>query len=525
MRRQRALRTSMTVAAVAALATAMGTSPVYGSTNGTKPAVPKTYLSPLSPAQIAQLSQNATDKVIILLRNQHPEAPTLPAGRAARLGADQRPIVSELGQLHAVNLHSYSFVNAVSATVSQAEANRLQSDPAVLSVVPDTVVQAPQSTPQIVAAPTPAKTAAPNTVGSGTPAVACPSNPAKPILEPEALQSMFVDFGPGATQPAAHDLANGAGVKVAVFPDGLDPNIPDFMRGGKSAIFDYQDFTGEGTNGVTGGAEAFGDASSIISQGTQTYDLSGEVNPAHPLPAGCNIRIQGVAPGADLAVMKVFGATNFAFNSEILQGIDYAVSVDHVDILSESFGGNPVPNPGTDPIAVADQDAVNAGLTVVVSSGDAGGTNTIGTPAVDPGVIAAGATTDYRLYQQTTSYGIQCVSHNPCTSADKGQGWLSDQNLGAQQFGCHRGQPDHRGRGPRRGQLVRLLNEHLDVPRMCRPLQGPEPPAHRGVRWHQRGGPAHRGHRGAGHPVLPANPRRCHPFAGARQADPDEHFA
>ena len=176
---------------------------------------------------------------------------------------------------------------------------------------------------------------------------------------------------------------------------------------------------------MTGGEEAFGDASSIISQGNQTFDLSGEVNADHPLPPGCTIKIEGVAPGASLAVMKVFGDTNFAFNSEILQGLDWAVSQDHVNVLSESFGGNPVPNPGNDPIAVFDQDAVNAGITVVVSSGDAGVTNTIGSPAVDPGVISAGATTDYRLYQQTTSYGIQCG----------GGGWLSDQISGLSSSG------------------------------------------------------------------------------------------
>ena len=72
---------------------------------------------------------------------------------------------------------------------------------------------------------------------------------------------MNVDFGPGSSQPAAHDLATGKGVKIAVFPDGLDPNIPNFMRGGVSAIFDYQDFSGEGVAAQTGAAEAFGDAS------------------------------------------------------------------------------------------------------------------------------------------------------------------------------------------------------------------------------------------------------------------------
>jgi hypothetical protein len=229
---------------------------------------------------------------------------------------------------------------------------------------------------------------------------------------------MKVDFGPGSGQAAAHDLAVGTGVKIAVFPDGLDPNIPDFQRNGKSAIFDYQDFSGEGTAATTGGAEAFGDASSIVAQGRQVFDLSGHVNAALPVPAGCNVRVLGVAPGASVAVMKVFGRANLAFNSEILQSIEYAILHDHVDILSQSFGGNPVPNPGTDPIALLDQQAVNAGVTVVVSSGDAGTTNTIGTPATAPGVITTGASTTYRLYAQTGSYGYQFGANT---------GWVSNQ--------------------------------------------------------------------------------------------------
>jgi hypothetical protein len=229
---------------------------------------------------------------------------------------------------------------------------------------------------------------------------------------------MHVDYGPGSGQPAAHDLATGTGVKIAVFPDGLDPNIPDFQHNGKSAIFDYQDFSGEGTAAVTGGAEAFGDASALVSQGNQIFDLSGHVNSAHPLPAGCTIRIVGVAPGASVAVMKVFGHANLAFNSEILQGVEYAILHDHVDVLSQSFGGNPVPDPGTDPIALLDQEAVNAGVTVVVSSGDAGTTNTIGTPATVAGVISAGASTTYRLYAQTGSYGYQFGANT---------GWVSNE--------------------------------------------------------------------------------------------------
>lgn len=405
--RRRAMHVGITSTLLAAVAlpagvAAAGPSPVPG------PTVPHTYLSALSPSQIGALSANPNQNVIVLLRNQHPEVTgkgSQLAQRTAALSGDQAPITSELTALHAPRVHAYSFVNAVAATISKAEADRLSANPAVQAVVADSLVKASGTTAGIsTAAAAAAGGAAPTPAASQT---ACPSDPSVPLLEPEALQTMNVEFQPGSNKPAAHDLATGKGVKVAVFPDGLDPNIPDFLRGGKSAIFDYQDFSGDGINAVTGGGEAFGDASSLISQGTQVYDLSNHVNPAHPLPPGCTIRIKGVSPDASVAVMKVFGNANSAFNSEILQGIDYAVSHDHVDILSESFGGNPVPNPGNDPIAVADSDAVAAGISVVVSSGDAGTFNTIGTPATAPGVIGAGATTTYRLYAQTTSYGFQ----------------------------------------------------------------------------------------------------------------------
>jgi hypothetical protein len=405
--RIRSLRRSLLIVAAAIALMASGILPMTAQA-AAGPNVPKTYSSALSPAEIARLAANPTQRVIVLLRNQHPEVPGTAgqkASRASTLAGDQAHITGELSVLGAPNLHSYHFVNAVSATVSQAEADRLATDPAVLAVVPDLLVKGPTKAASLasVAAASPLSA----TAVTAAPGV-CPSTPAKPILEPEALQVMNVDFGSGSTKPAAHDLATGKGVKIAVFPDGLDPNNPNFLRSdGSSAIFDYQDFSGEGLSAVTGGGEAFGDASSLISQGTQTYNLNGEVNPAHPLPPGCNIQIKGVAPDASVAVMKVFGNANLAFNSLILQGIDWAVTVDGVDILSQSFGGNPVPNPGTDPIAVFDQDAVAAGVTVVVSTGDAGTTSTIGSPSTVPGVIRAGATTTYRLYAQTSSYGYQ----------------------------------------------------------------------------------------------------------------------
>ncbi len=237
-------------------------------------------------------------------------------------------------------------------------------------------------------------------VQSNAPQQICPSNPAQPLVEPEAREVMNVD--------AADQIVDGTGIKVGIIADGIDPNNPDLIRaGGQHVIFDYQDFSGFGPGAPTDGREAFLDAGTIASQGNQTYDLSGFVNPAHPLPPGCNIKIEGIAPGASLAVLNVAGSNAGFFNSQIIQAIEWAVMHDHVNVLNESIGGNPVPNTQDDPVSLADQAAVAAGVTVVASSGDAGPFNNIGSPATTPGVIAVGGTTTYRVYRQTTRYGTQ----------------------------------------------------------------------------------------------------------------------
>src|SRR4029453_4278970 len=145
----------------------------------------------------------------------------------------------------------------------------------------------------------------------------CPTAPPKPLLEPEALDLTHT------TQ--AHRISTGMGVRVAFLADGVDPNNADFIRPDGSHFFvDYQDFSGEGPFAPTGGAEAFGDASSIAAQGRQVYDLADYVNPPHPLPPGCTIRVLGMAPDAELVGLKIFPAGGFAFNSSVPRGRDHA---------------------------------------------------------------------------------------------------------------------------------------------------------------------------------------------------------
>src|SRR4029078_10237413 len=87
------------------------------------------------------------------------------------------------------------------------------------------------------------------------------------------------------------------------------------------------------------GGEACGDVSSLVAQGNTTYNLDQEINPHFATAGGtCSVKVLGVAPGADVDVMKVFGSSNSSFTSVILQGIDWAIQHDHADILSISIG-------------------------------------------------------------------------------------------------------------------------------------------------------------------------------------------
>ncbi len=357
-----------------------------------------------APGAVAAASSGPTRAVIVLLRDQHTNLPAtkgMSSPRALAARSDQAPLMSAATAAGGRNVHGFSLINGFAASLTATGIDQLAANPEVAAIVPDLPITLPDRASQA-----PATAGAAGAVANPDPTV-CPSDPTKPLLEPEALQTTHTAFR-DTSVPQAQNIVTGAGVKVAWIADGLDANNPDFIRpDGSHVIVDFQDFSGDGLNAPSPAGESFGDASSIAAQGRQVYDLSTFVNPAHPLPAGCTITVRGIAPGASLVGLKVFGNSNSAPTSRFIQAIDYAVNVDHVDVINESFGGNPFPDPSNDPISLADDAAVAAGVTVVSGTGDSGTNGTIGSPSSDPNVISVAGTTTFRLYAQTTFAGIQ----------------------------------------------------------------------------------------------------------------------
>jgi hypothetical protein len=366
------------------LAALAGCSDQQGSADGSSAAV--------------SVKQGADASMIVILRDQLPSmvGRSATSARPAAISAAQAPLLQKLQSSKKRTARSFQLVNGFATTLSPDEMDQMAASPDVLAVVPDAVIKLPRRTRDTDGA----------SIGTGTkPADAtglCGT------LEPEALQltnAAFLD----PSVPQAQEVLDGAGqkvtghgVKVGILADGFDPNVPGFIRAdGTNVVVDYQDFSGDPAGTPTEGAEMFGDASSIAAQDVLDYDISKFVNPAHPLPSPCNVRVRGMAPGASLVALKVFSQLGFTTSSSFVQAIEYAVLHSNVDVINESFGGNGFPDDANDVISLANAAAVQAGVTVVVSTGDAGSAGTLGSPATDPFVIATGATTQFRLYQQT----------------------------------------------------------------------------------------------------------------------------
>ncbi|MCK4555190.1 MAG: S8 family serine peptidase, partial [Candidatus Aenigmarchaeota archaeon] len=118
--------------------------------------------------------------------------------------------------------------------------------------------------------------------------------------------------------------------------------------------------------------------------------------------AAGNGSLKGVAPGARLLAYKVLNAYGSGSTSGVIAGIERAVN-DSADIISMSLGSSGNPD---DPASVAVDNAVDAGVVVVVAAGNSGPyAQTIMSPGTARNAITVGATDDSDVIADFSSRG------------------------------------------------------------------------------------------------------------------------
>ena len=207
-----------------------------------------------------------------------------------------------------------------------------------------------------------------------------------PTTNPGSLYSIEQSLG---VDQAWQDGYTGSGVGVALIDTGVTPvegldgagqivNGPDLSFDGTSPSLRYLDENGHGTF-----------MAGIIA-GRDPAAVSGHY-------AGDSTDFLGIAPDAHIINVKVGGANGAVDVSQVLAAIDWVV--EHRDdegfnirVLNLSFGTDSSQSYLLDPLAYAAEVAWHQGIVVVASVGNqGGGAQRVSDPAIDPYVIAVGA--------------------------------------------------------------------------------------------------------------------------------------
>jgi Subtilase family len=355
----------------------------------------------------------AGGRVIVVLKQQQTgmNLRTQASQRIADAHADQAPLISSIRSAGGSAVTQLAAPDAIAATLPASEVTQLRDNPAVAEIVPDQMIQvgqvhtesAPPAATTTVAKPdngaAPGNPGSPATIAPLATHVIPKNCPSKPVQEPEAVADIHASNGNPNAPDEANSIATGKGVIIANEGMNALAGDPDLVRAdGSHVVIDAPDYTLD-----QGNDETFEDAASVGAQGLIVYQYS-KALPFSNVSPGCTFTIKGDAPDASLVDLTEIDTPILAL-SQIIAGIDNAVTTVHADVISESFGDTSLPTSNSGKLlAEADDAAVAAGVTVVESSGDSGPQGTMITAADDPNVIAAGGVDNLHIVALNDGY-------------------------------------------------------------------------------------------------------------------------
>jgi subtilisin family serine protease len=175
----------------------------------------------------------------------------------------------------------------------------------------------------------------------------------------------------------------GQGIKVAIIDTGIDYTHPDL--GG---------CLGTGCK-VAGGYDFVNNDNDAMDDHGHGTHVAGIV--------AANGAIRGVAPGATLFSYKVLDGSGTGTWDNVIAAISQAIRDEQVDVINLSLGG--IGGGPDDPVAQAVNNAVDAGVTVVVAAGNEGQYRTITSPGVAAKAVTVGASSKNEQLTLFTSRG------------------------------------------------------------------------------------------------------------------------
>ncbi|WP_227425737.1 S8 family serine peptidase [Pengzhenrongella sicca] len=202
-----------------------------------------------------------------------------------------------------------------------------------------------------------------------------------------SLQNVAASIGADAARATTDSSGRpltGAGVTVAVIDTGISP-VAGLDGVGK--VVDGLDLTA----GADSAATRF-----VDDAGHGTYIAGIIAGSDLPGATGADPSVTGIAPGAQLLNVKVGGSAGDVDIAQVVTAIDWVVAhrADdgmNVRVLNLSAGTISAQGYLVDPLAKAVENAWDAGIVVVASAGNDGGTAALTMPAADPTVIAVGS--------------------------------------------------------------------------------------------------------------------------------------